>query len=122
MDLHCGCAIVADCAATVQRPVGKRAAARRGYLALNEDLACRVGWAIAEFVKPRKVAVGRDIRLSYVDRAKLNPFNFIQVPQAHIPLMQRLQYEVRGAVPVRRLERMANMVRCRQRQALAGHR
>jgi phosphomannomutase/phosphomannomutase/phosphoglucomutase len=31
---------------------------------LNEDVAYRVGRAYAEFVKPRKVIVGRDIRLS----------------------------------------------------------
>jgi phosphomannomutase len=31
---------------------------------LNEDVAYRVGRAYAEFVKPRKVVVGRDIRLS----------------------------------------------------------
>jgi hypothetical protein len=31
---------------------------------LNEDVAYRIGRAYAEFVKPRKVIVGRDIRLS----------------------------------------------------------
>ena len=31
---------------------------------LNEDIAYRIGRGFAEFVKPRKVAVGRDIRLS----------------------------------------------------------
>ena len=31
---------------------------------LNEDIAYRVGRAYAEFIKPRKVAVGRDVRLS----------------------------------------------------------
>ena len=31
---------------------------------LNEDVAYRVGRAYAEFVKPKKVIVGRDIRLS----------------------------------------------------------
>jgi phosphomannomutase len=31
---------------------------------LNEDVAYRVGRAYAEFVKPKKVVVGRDIRLS----------------------------------------------------------
>jgi phosphomannomutase len=33
-------------------------------LELNEDVAYRVGRAYAEFVKPKKVIVGRDIRLS----------------------------------------------------------
>ncbi len=31
---------------------------------LNEDIAYRIGRGFAEFVKPKKVAVGRDIRLS----------------------------------------------------------
>jgi phosphomannomutase len=31
---------------------------------LNEDVAYRIGRAYAEFVKPKKVIVGRDIRLS----------------------------------------------------------
>ena len=31
---------------------------------LNEDVAYRIGRAYAEFVRPRKVIVGRDIRLS----------------------------------------------------------
>lgn len=31
---------------------------------LNEDIAYRVGRAYAEFIKPNKVAVGRDVRLS----------------------------------------------------------
>jgi phosphomannomutase/phosphomannomutase/phosphoglucomutase len=37
---------------------------------LNEDVAYRVGRAYAEFVKPRKVIVGRDIRLSSEELAK----------------------------------------------------
>ena len=36
--------------------------------------------------------------------------------------IQRLQHNVRGAIPIRRLERVAHLARCRQRQALAGHR
>lgn len=31
---------------------------------LNEDIAYRIGRAYAEFIKPRQVAVGRDVRLS----------------------------------------------------------
>ena len=31
---------------------------------LNEDIAYRIGQAYAEFVKPKRVCVGRDIRLS----------------------------------------------------------
>ena len=31
---------------------------------LNEDVAYRIGRAYAEFVKPKRVIVGRDIRLS----------------------------------------------------------
>jgi len=31
---------------------------------LNEDIAYRVGRAYAEFIKPDRVAVGRDVRLS----------------------------------------------------------
>lgn len=31
---------------------------------LNEDIAYRVGRAFADFIKPKKVAVGRDVRLS----------------------------------------------------------
>ena len=31
---------------------------------LNEDVAYRIGRAYAEFLKPKKVIVGRDIRLS----------------------------------------------------------
>jgi phosphomannomutase/phosphomannomutase/phosphoglucomutase len=37
---------------------------------LNEDVAYRVGRAYAEFVKPRKVIVGRDIRLSSEELGK----------------------------------------------------
>src|SRR5512134_3813988 len=37
---------------------------------LNEDVAYRVGRAYAEFVKPKKVIVGRDIRLSSEELAK----------------------------------------------------
>ncbi len=37
---------------------------------LNEDVAYRVGRAYAEFVRPRKVIVGRDIRLSSEELAK----------------------------------------------------
>ena len=36
---------------------------------LNVDLAYKIGQAYAGFVKPRKVAVGRDIRLSSSDLA-----------------------------------------------------
>jgi phosphomannomutase len=31
---------------------------------LNTDIAYRVGRAYAEFIKPKQVAVGRDVRLS----------------------------------------------------------
>ena len=31
---------------------------------LNEEIAYRIGRGYAEFIKPRKVAIGRDIRLS----------------------------------------------------------
>ncbi|HSW34352.1 MAG TPA: phosphomannomutase CpsG, partial [Steroidobacteraceae bacterium] len=37
---------------------------------LNEDVAYRIGRAYAEFVKPKKVIVGRDIRLSSEELAK----------------------------------------------------
>jgi phosphomannomutase/phosphomannomutase/phosphoglucomutase len=37
---------------------------------LNEDVAYRVGRAYAEFVRPRKVIVGRDIRLSSEELAR----------------------------------------------------
>jgi phosphomannomutase/phosphomannomutase/phosphoglucomutase len=37
---------------------------------LNEDVAYRVGRAYAEFVKPKKVVVGRDIRLSSEELCK----------------------------------------------------
>jgi phosphomannomutase len=37
---------------------------------LNEDVAYRVGRAYAEFVRPRRVAVGRDIRLSSEELGK----------------------------------------------------
>ncbi len=37
---------------------------------LNEDVAYRVGRAYAEFVRPKKVIVGRDIRLSSEELAK----------------------------------------------------
>jgi len=37
---------------------------------LNEDVAYRVGRAYAEFVKPKKVIVGRDIRVSSEELAK----------------------------------------------------
>ncbi|MCJ7452128.1 MAG: phosphomannomutase, partial [Steroidobacteraceae bacterium] len=37
---------------------------------LNEDVAYRVGRAYAEFVKPKKVIVGRDIRLSSEELGK----------------------------------------------------
>ena len=37
---------------------------------LNEDVAYRVGRAYAEFVRPRKVIVGRDIRLSSEELSK----------------------------------------------------
>jgi len=36
--------------------------------------------------------------------------------------VQRFQHDVRGAIPVRRLERVAHLARWRQRQTLAGHR
>ena len=36
--------------------------------------------------------------------------------------IQRFEHDVRGAIPVRRLERVAHLTGCRQRQALAGHR
>jgi len=35
---------------------------------LNDDIAYRIGRAYAEFVKPAKVVVGRDIRLSNHER------------------------------------------------------
>jgi phosphomannomutase len=37
---------------------------------LNEDVAYRIGRAYAEFLKPKKVVVGRDIRLSSEELAK----------------------------------------------------
>ena len=37
---------------------------------LNDQIAYRIGRAYAEFVKPRKVIVGRDIRLSSEQLAK----------------------------------------------------
>ena len=37
---------------------------------LNDDVAYRVGRAYAEFVKPAKVVVGRDIRLSSEELSK----------------------------------------------------
>jgi phosphomannomutase len=37
---------------------------------LNEDVAYRIGRAYAEFLKPRRVAVGRDIRLSSEEIAR----------------------------------------------------
>src|SRR5580692_6325461 len=36
--------------------------------------------------------------------------------------IQRLEHNVRRAIPIRRFERVAHLARCRQRQALAGHR
>ena len=38
----------------------------RGQLGteLNEDIACRIGRAYAEFLRPSRVIVGRDVRLS----------------------------------------------------------
>ena len=37
---------------------------------LNEDIAYRIARAYADFVKPQRVAVGRDIRLSSADLTK----------------------------------------------------
>ena len=50
----------------------------RGRLSdeLNEDIAYRIGRGYAEFVKPKRVAVGRDIRLSSASlRDALNDFH-----------------------------------------------
>ncbi len=45
----------------------------------------------------------------------------LEPPEARHQI-QRLKHDAGGAIPVRRLERVAHLARCRQRQALAGHR
>src|SRR5690606_23089181 len=58
-----------DCAATLQRMstlAAFKAYDIRGRIPaeLNEDLAYRIGQATAAFLKPKRLCVGRDVRLS----------------------------------------------------------